>query len=98
MLTSCPELKSDQVRSLLRDGNPWFVAADVCRVLEIANSRDAVARLDDDEKDVVSTDTLGGRQNVSIVNEPGLYTLVLGSRKPEGNRKPSIFDLNLQAY
>lgn len=64
-------------------GEPWFVATDVCRALEISNSRDAVARLDDDEKGVGSTDTLGGKQGMQIINEPGLYTLVLGSRKPE---------------
>lgn len=71
------------VRVVQVDGEPWFVAADVCRALEISNSRDAVARLDDDEKGVGSTDTLGGKQGVQIINEPGLYTLVLGSRKPE---------------
>ena len=71
------------VRVVQVDGEPWFVAADVCRALEISNSRDAVARLDDDEKGVGSTDTLGGKQGMQIINEPGLYTLVLGSRKPE---------------
>ena len=64
-------------------GNPWFVAADVCAVLEIRNNRDAISRLDDDEKDVVSTDTLGGKQEVTIVNESGLYSLIMKSRKPE---------------
>lgn len=72
-----------QVRTIVKDGEPWFVSADVCRALEVKNARDAVARLDDDEKGVVLTDTLGGQQNVTIVNEPGLYALVLGSRKPE---------------
>ena len=72
-----------QVRTTVKDGEPWFVAADVCRALEVKNARDAVARLDDDEKGVVLTDTLGGQQNMTIVNEPGLYALVLGSRKPE---------------
>lgn len=72
-----------QVRVVQRDGEPWFVAADVCKALEIGNSRQAIVRLDDDEKGVISTDTLGGQQQVNIVNEPGLYTLVLGSRKPE---------------
>ena len=71
------------VRSILIDGEPWFVAVDVCKALQIANSRDALTRIDDDEKGVVLTDTLGGKQEVSIVNEPGLYTLVLSSRKPE---------------
>lgn len=72
-----------EVRTTVIDGEPWFVAADVCRAIEIANSRDAVAKLDDDEKGVGSTDTLGGKQKMQIVNEPGLYSLVLGSRKPE---------------
>lgn len=62
-------------------GEPWFAAADVCRALEISNNRDALNRLDADEKDVALTDTLGGQQQMSIVNEPGLYSLVLGSRK-----------------
>lgn len=72
-----------QVRTTIIDGEPWFVAADVCKALEIANNRDALTRLDDDEKGVALTDTLGGVQNMATVNEPGLYTLVLGSRKPE---------------
>ncbi|MGG4440004.1 BRO-N domain-containing protein [Brevibacillus fortis] len=46
-----------QIRVVVKDGEPWFVARDVCAVLEIVNSRDAVARLDEDEKGVVSTDT-----------------------------------------
>jgi prophage antirepressor-like protein len=71
------------VRVVMKNGDPWFVAKDVCDILEIANSRDAVARLDPDEKGVVLTDTPGGMQEVQAVNEPGLYTLILGSRKPE---------------
>lgn len=71
------------VRAVTLEGELWFVAADVCRALGIGNSRDATARLDDDEKGVVSTDTLGGKQELTIVNEPGLYALVLSSRKPE---------------
>lgn len=62
---------------------PWFVAADVCRALGIGNPRMATARLDDDEKGVISTDTPGGQQKMNVVNEPGLYALVLSSRKPE---------------
>ena len=71
------------MRVVERDGEPWFVAADVCKALEIANNRDALTRIDDDEKGVALADTLGGKQEVTIVNEPGLYSLVLGSRKPE---------------
>ena len=77
-----------QIRTTVIDGEPWFVAADVCKALEIKNGRDAMSRLDDDEKaDVGLTDTSSNgvvqRRDFSIVNEPGLYTLVLGSRKPE---------------
>jgi len=72
-----------QVRTVIRDGQPWFVAKDVCNILEITNSRDAVARLDEDEKGVVSTDTPGGSQQLQAVTESGLYVLVLSSRKQE---------------
>ena len=64
-------------------GDPWFVGKDVCVCLEIGNSRDAVASLDDDEKGVGIIDTPGGKQEMSIVSEPGLYSLILRSRKPE---------------
>jgi len=71
------------VRALMRDDGPWFVAADVCAALTIGNSRDALDRLDADEKGVGSIDTLGGLQQLATVNESGLYSLILGSRKPE---------------
>ena len=70
-----------EVRTVMQNGEPWFVAADVCKALDV--DRTATRRLDDDEKDVHSTHTLGGVQDITIVNEPGLYSLVLGSRKPE---------------
>lgn len=72
-----------EIRVIEQGGDPWFVAADVCRALDIKNSRDAMTRLDEDEKGVVSTDTPSGKQEMNVVNEPGLYSLVLGSRKPE---------------
>lgn len=72
-----------QVRAAIIGGEPWFVATDVCQCLDIGNSRQALSRLDDDEKGVISNDTHGGRQDVSAVNEPGLYKLVLSSRKPD---------------
>jgi len=74
------------VRVLTPDDAPWFVLADVCDVLEIANSRDAAGRLDEDEKGVALTDTPGGRQEMSIVSESGLYALILRSRKPAARR------------
>ncbi|MER6382076.1 BRO family protein [Streptomyces sp. NPDC001118] len=63
-------------------GEPWFVAADVCKALELHTGR-ALARLDADEKGVRSTQTPGGAQSLAVVSEPGLYRLILGSRKPE---------------
>ena len=89
LLTSTNEVtvfENDQfgsIRTIIRDGEPWFVAADVCRALDIQNTADALSRLDDDEKGVDSIYTPGGDQELLIVNEPGLYALVLGSRKPE---------------
>lgn len=68
------------------DGNPWFVAKDICDVLEIRNHRDALSALDEDEKGVANTDTLGGNQEMATINEPGLYTLIFRSRKPEAKQ------------
>lgn len=73
-------------RIIDRDGEPWFVLADVCRALEIANAADAARRLDDDEKGIVITDTLGGPQKLAIINESGLYSLILTSRKEGAKR------------
>jgi prophage antirepressor-like protein len=73
-----------QVRSICIDGEPWFVAADVCKALEIGNSTNALKRLDDDEQALYSIKGLSrGNETANIVNEPGLYSLILGSRKPE---------------
>lgn len=86
------DFQEQPVRILDREGQPWFIASDVCRVLEIGNPRDAVSALEDDEKDVADAGTL--RSNVgnsdirtpnrgmSIVSESGLYALIFKSRKP----------------
>lgn len=71
------------VRSILIDGEPWFVAADVCKALELEKTNRALSRLDDDEKGAHSVSTPGGRQRMSIISESGFYSLILGSRKPE---------------
>lgn len=68
------------VRTVIREGQPWFVAVDVCNVLDLSNPTIAVSRLDEDER---AKFNLGRQGDATIVNEPGLYTLVLGSRKPE---------------
>ena len=72
------------VRIVMKDNEPWFVAKDVCECLDVNNSRQALTRLDDDEKDdVILNDTIGRKQEMTTVNEYGLYSLVLSSRKPE---------------
>lgn len=74
------------VRTTAINGDPWFVAADICSALDIRNNRDALSRLDDDERGVATTDTPSGRQEMGVVNESGMYSLVLTSRKPEAKR------------
>lgn len=72
-----------KVRTVMIDGEPWFVAADVCKALEIGNPTDAMRRLDADERTLISIEGASNGLPVNVVNEPGLYTLILGSRKPE---------------
>ena len=75
------------VRVRVMNGQTWFVAKDVCKVLGISNHKDAVSRLDDDERwGVGITDPLGGTQRMSAVSESGLYHLVFQSRKPEARK------------
>lgn len=72
------------VRSLIdQAGEPWFVAQDICDILEHTNSRMALQSLDDDEKGVSKVYTLGGEQEVNIINESGLYNLIFRSNKPQ---------------
>jgi prophage antirepressor-like protein len=74
---------SQEVRAFLKDGEPWFVAKDLCDVLEIGNPSQAISRLDDDEKNtIILNDGTPGNPSTVIVSEPGMYQLVLGSRKP----------------
>ena len=77
-----------QQRSTLIDGEPWFVASDVCRALELGNPTRAISRLDDDEKVTLTNSKghsgqLGGAQYLNYISESGLYSLILTSRKPE---------------
>ncbi len=69
------------VRVIERVGLPWFVAKDVCQGIGIADVSTAVSKLDDDEKGACLTRTLGGEQEVLVVSESGLYTLILRSRQ-----------------
>ena len=70
-----------KIRAVIIDGAPWFVALDVCHALGIANNRDAMLKLDDDEKNTVAlTDGKRGNPNTLIISESGLYTLILRCR------------------
>lgn len=73
-----------QIRAIEKDGQPWFVAKDVCEILEIQNTTDAIKRLDTDEVTRFNLGGLTGEAN--LVNEYGLYSLILGSRKPEAKK------------
>lgn len=69
------------IRSTVIDGEPWFVAKDILTTLDL--DRKALERIDPDEKGVNSIHTLGGTQEMTVVNESGLYSLIMGSRKKE---------------
>lgn len=71
------------IRTVEKDGEVWFVAKDVCDLLEVSNNREAVSRLSNSMKGVDSIDTLGGHQQMVIINEAGLYKLAFTSRKDE---------------
>ena len=69
------------IRAIIIDGEPWFIALDVCNALGISNNRDALLKLDDDEKNTVAlTDGKRGNPNTLIISESGLYTLILRCR------------------
>lgn len=74
---------SKEVRTVVIDNQPWFVAKDVCDVLGLSNPTMSLQTLDEDER---AKFNLGRQGNTNIVNEPGLYSLILGSRKPEAKK------------
>ncbi len=77
----------NKVRTVIKDGEPWFVLKDVCDVLEINNSRNVQERLDEEEKNTVCImDGNRGNPNTTIINESGLYSVILLSRKPEARK------------
>lgn len=72
------------VRTVIQRDEPWFVAADVCAVLDHSNAREAIKGLDEDERDAVSIpDAMGREQETNLISESGLYTLIMRSRKPQ---------------
>lgn len=72
-----------EIRTIERNGEVWFVATDVCRALELGNPSETVKRLDKDELTSVQLRSDTQKREMNIINEPGLYSLILGSRKPE---------------
>lgn len=79
--------ESSQIRTVQVNGEPWFVGKDVATVLGYSNPRDAInKRVDDEDKGVAKCDTLGGIQDLTIINESGLYSLVLSSKLPNAKK------------
>ena len=75
------------VRIITINDEPWFVGKDVADILGYSNSRKALSdHVDDEDKGVTKSDTLGGNQNITIINESGLYSLILKSKKPEAKQ------------
>lgn len=74
---------SYQIRVVQVDNEPWFVANDVCKVLEIKNTTQAIQRLEEDERSMFN---IGRQGEANIVNEYGLYSLILTSRKDEAKK------------
>lgn len=75
------EFESREVRALTINGEPWFIAKDVCAVLDLGTEQ--IRRLDDDEKGLRKVQTPGGCQEMAIISESGLYTLIIRSNKPQ---------------
>lgn len=72
-----------EIRAIRKDGQPWFVGKDVAEKLGYKNTRDAlISKVDEEDKAVVKCDTIKGKQNTTIINESGLYSLVLSSKLP----------------
>lgn len=79
--------EGQQVRTVKNGAETWWVLKDVCTALNIANSRDAALRLDNDEKDDVGiTDAIGRGQTTTVISESGLYSIIMLSRKPEAKK------------
>lgn len=72
-----------EIRTILIDGEPWFVASDISSALDFRDNYNALRSVDECDKDTHIVSTLGGDQNVTIINEAGMYSLILKSRKEE---------------
>ena len=77
---------SQAVRTITKEGEPWWIARDVCAILGLGNVTEALRNLDDDERGSGILNTPGGPQEMTVISEPGLYSLILRSRKPEARQ------------
>lgn len=77
------QFEQNDVRMVQKGGEPWFVLSDLCKVLELSTPSRVSERLDRDEKGVSLIHTLGGAQKVTVVNESGMYAVILRSDKPQ---------------
>ncbi|MDN5388742.1 Bro-N domain-containing protein [Bacillus sp. LB7] len=85
VVTICDEIITvDQVRTVVKDGEPWFVAKDVAEVLEFSETAQMTRHLDSEE--VMSVKLTGMNMNSTLINEAGLYSVILRSRKPEAKQ------------
>jgi prophage antirepressor-like protein len=81
--------KTNKIRTIMKNGEPWFVLKDVCDVLELSNPSVVASRLDEDEKEKIDPKPdLGSRSNelITIISESGLYSVILRSDKPEAKQ------------
>lgn len=93
------KFENNEVRTLTKNGEPWFVLADVCKVLGLTTPSRVAERLDADEKGMSLIHTLGGNQSMTTINESGLYAVILRSDKPQAksfrkmgdSRSPALY-------
>lgn len=79
--------ENQQVRTVEIENEPWFIGKDVAKILGYSNPRDAINKhVDDEDKGVAKCDTLGGKQDLIIINESGLYSLILSSKLPNAKK------------
>ncbi|MCK9324460.1 MAG: ORF6C domain-containing protein [Bacteroidales bacterium] len=89
--------QEQQVRTIVKDGEPWFVAKDVCEIFGDTNYRRSTGKLDSDEKGVSQINTPGGNQEMMVINEPGLYSLLFNMQPQKGNQPQDAIEERLTA-
>ena len=86
-ITTFKNSEFGEIRVVMRESEPWFVGKEIAEKLGYSNVRDAISKhVDSEDKGVAKCDTLGGKQNLTIINESGLYSLILGSKLPSAKK------------